>query len=128
MDKGRVVVGASLALIAGCSSSAIQTTTPASGTVTSCNRDSEGFVRVGGVVQNLQDMPQRVEITIGVIDTSTNKQVDFTQAKSSVLQSGESQSYTVAVYSIDGKNSVPLAIPIKCVVTNVISMNPNEVG
>jgi hypothetical protein len=134
MGKGRVVVGASgLALLAACSTT--QTTTPAvdefaapRGTVTSCARDSEGFVRVGGVVQNLQDVPQRVEITVAVVDTSTNKQVDYTQAKSSVLQPGKSESYTAAVYSLDGKNSVPLAIPIKCVITNVIATDPNEVG
>jgi hypothetical protein len=134
MYKRRVVVGASLLLLAGCSGSTVTTvptTTPpplAHGTVTTCQRDNEGFVRVGGTVQNLTNTLMRVEVTIGVYDTSTNKQVDFTQAKSSPLQAGQSESYTAAVYSIDGKSSVPMNIRIQCRVTDVQAMDPNEVG
>jgi hypothetical protein len=126
----RVVVGASLLLLAGCSAApTTSTTTPAKGTVTSCLRDADGYVGVAGQVQNLRDVPSRVEITVAVIDTSTGNEVDYTQAKSSILNPGQSQGYAAAVYNPEtGESSVPMYMTIACRVVVVEAMDPDEVG
>jgi hypothetical protein len=132
MYQGRVVVGASLLALAGCTASSATTTTTtplANGTVTSCLRDADGYVAAGGVMQNLRSTPSRVEITVAVIDAMTGKQVDFTQAKSGVLQPNESQTYTAAVYDVTtGQSSVPMYMTVKCRVTNVTAMDPDAIG
>jgi hypothetical protein len=91
--------------------------------------DADGYVAAGGVMQNLRSTPSRVEITVAVIDAMTGKQVDFTQAKSGVLQPNESQTYTAAVYDVTtGQSSVPMYMTVKCRVTNVTAMDPDAIG
>jgi hypothetical protein len=136
VDKRKVVVGASCCvLLAGCAHTAATpittTTTPplGQGTVTSCTRDHDGYVVVGGTVENLRNAPGRVEITVGVFDALTGKQVDYTQAKSSVLGTGQQESYKASVYDVGtGESSVPKNITFKCRVTAIRVMDPNEVG
>jgi 2-polyprenyl-6-methoxyphenol hydroxylase-like FAD-dependent oxidoreductase len=132
MKGRRVVIGASAAAVLALAGTAVatldhSTTTPpsATATVSSCARDGEGFVRVSGALQNLTDSTVRVEVTVGVFDAATDKQVDYTQAKSSPLGPGRSETYTAAVYNLAGENSIPTNITIKCRVTAVTT---NEVG
>jgi hypothetical protein len=127
MDKKWVGVVIGAASLAACAASP-STTTPAAGTVTSCARNADGYVQVVGKVQNLTDLTKRVEVTIGVFDALTGKQIDYTQAKSSPLSVGQSETYTAAVYNIQGGSSVPLDVRIQCRVTNIQVMDPSEVG
>jgi hypothetical protein len=134
MRTGRVVVaGSAIVLASGVGLAAVHgtsTTTPqAKGTVTSCLRDADGYVGVAGQVQNLRDVPARVEITVAVVDTSTGNEVDYTQAKSGVLNPGQTQGYTAAVYNPEtGESSVPMYMTIKCSVVVVKAMDPDEIG
>jgi hypothetical protein len=132
MRGRRVVIGASAVAVLGLVSVAHghSTTTrrEATADVIACKRDNEGYVRVAGTLQNLADSNRRVEVTVGVFDASTGKQLDYTQAKSGSLAPGQSERYIAAVYTLKGEISIPYATTIQCRVTNVQALDPSEVG